>query len=99
MWRRQANPTAFRAYAFYEFPNARPLRAQIECLDLRLHQFVDLRVNLTVPFGAATLFRQEGGQPALDLEAGAPTKCRAAINSEFPGGLSQRKPLISGCVG
>ena len=99
IWRRQANSAAFRAYSVHEFPNARPFGAQIECLDLRLHQFVDPRVNLTVPFGPARLFRQEGGQPALCLEAGSPTKCGAAINSEFPGGLSQREALIGGRVG
>ena len=62
-----------RVFSFHEFPNAWPFGAQIECLDLRLHQFVDPRVNLTVPFGPATLFRQEGGQPALGLEAGSPS--------------------------
>ena len=99
MWRRQACPAAFRAYSVHECPNAWPLGTQIECLDLRLHQFVDPRVNLTVPFGPARLFRQEGGQPALGLEAGSPAKYRAAINSEFPGGLSQREALIGGRVG
>jgi hypothetical protein len=99
MWRRKANPAAFRAYSIHEFPNARPFRAQVECLDLRLHQFLDPRVNLTVPFGPATVFRQERGQPALGLEAGSPTKYRAAIYSEFPGGLSQREALIGGRVG
>ena len=90
MWRRQVNPVAFRAYSFHEFPNARPFGSQIECLDLRLHKFVDPRVNLTVPFGPATVFRQECGQSAFGLEASSPTKYSAAINSEFTGGLSQR---------
>ena len=40
-----------------------------------------------------------GPQPALSLEAGSPTKYCTAINSEFPGGLSQREPLIGGRIG
>src|SRR5262249_47743065 len=96
---RQANPAAFGAYSIHEFPDARPFRAQIERLDLRLHKFVDSRVNLTVPFRSAAVFRQERGQPARGLEAGSPTEYRAAIDFEFPGGLSQRQALIGGRVG
>ena len=80
MWWRQADPVAFHAYSFHEFSDARPFGAQIECLDRCLDKFVDPRVNLTVPFGPATMFRQECRQSALGLEAGSPTEYSAAIN-------------------
>ena len=55
IWRRQANSAAFRAYSVHEFPNARPFGAQIECLDLRLHQFVE---SIRIP-GVSVAGREE----------------------------------------